>query len=180
MSVLGDLIRLPTSRLNEIRADPSTAYDEVTNFRLPARLELDWEWQPFGMLFDAAGFVVNPFRSGTLFPDEKTAFGADGDCRSLDPRQVVEVAARLEQTSFESLTPRLRTVLIEWKTIRVDQDFPSPTYGQPLPPQRIVPAVISDERIETYREHLAGQYADLTDFYRAAAQNTECTIFWAA
>jgi hypothetical protein len=180
MSVLGDVIRLPTSRLEGIRADPSRAYDEVTRFWQPERVELDWEWKPFGTLFEAAGFFVNPFRSGTLFPDEETAFGANGDSRSLDPNQVVEVAARLERTSFASLTPLLRTILVEWRTIRIDNEFQSPTYRQPLPPSRIVPAVIPDERFETYRVQLASRYEELTTFYRVASRNNECTIFWAA
>jgi hypothetical protein len=93
---------------------------------------------------------------------------------------VVEVAARFERTSFASLTPLLRPALVEWRTIRIDNDFQSPTYRQLLRPSRIVPAVIPDERIETYRVQLASRYEELTSFYRVAARNNECTIFWAA
>ncbi|MCU7726451.1 YfbM family protein [Actinoplanes sp. KI2] len=67
-----------------------------------------------------------------------------------------EVAVRLEQTSFASLTPFLPAVLVEWKAIRIDRDFPS------------------------YRTRLAGRYEELTSFYRVAARDNECTIFWAA
>jgi hypothetical protein len=101
MSVLGDIIRLSPALREEIRADPSTAYDRVTSFGGPERPELDWEWKLFAPLFAAGGLRVNPFRSGAWFPDEATAFGAAGDAgaRSLDPHQVAEAAALLEQTS---------------------------------------------------------------------------------
>jgi hypothetical protein len=152
----------------------------VSRFWPPERLELDWEWKPFRTLFDAAGFSVNPFRSGALFPDAETAFGAELDSQTLDPPQVVEVAALLEQTSFAVLAEFLRDALVEWHTVKIDYDFESPTYRQPLPPQQVVPTVIPDDRLETYRARLAGRYADLAGFYRAAARDNECTIFWAA
>lgn len=180
MSALGDLIRLPLARRERIRLNPSGAYDEVSTFWPPERLELDWEWKPFGILFDAAGFSVNPFRSGALFPDPETAFGADCDSRTLDPSQVAEVADLLTQMSFEVLCALLRDALVEWCTVRVDHDFGSPTYGQALSPHQVVPAAISDAETEKYRVRLAGPYADLATFYRAAARDNECTVFWAA
>ena len=75
MSLLGDLIRLSPELREQIRAESSTAYDRVTAFGGPRRLELDWEWKLFAPLFAAASFRINPFRSGALFPDEQTAFG---------------------------------------------------------------------------------------------------------
>jgi hypothetical protein len=180
MSLLGDVIRLSPELREEIRADPSNAYDRVTSFGGPERLELDWEWKVFAPLFAAAGFRVNPFRSGALFPDEETAFGAWGDARSLDPHQVVEAAVLLEQTPFAVLAPRLRDALVERDTVRVDYDYESPTYGQPLPLERIVMPAFSNERMESYRLQLADRYDDLTNFYSAAARHGECTIFWAA
>src|SRR4051812_39674180 len=137
MSLLGDVIRLSPALREEIRADPSTAYDRVTSFGAPERLELDWEWKLFAPLFVAAGFRVNPFRSGTLFPDEATAFGAGGNAsaRSLDPHQVAEAAALLEQTPFAVLAPRVSDALVERDTVRTDHDHGSPTYGKPLPPE---------------------------------------------
>ncbi|MBL7255258.1 hypothetical protein [Paractinoplanes lichenicola] len=180
MSLLGDLIRLSPGLREDIRGDPSTAYERVTKFGGAERLELDWEWKVFGPLFAAAGFGVNPFRSGALFPDAENAFGAWGDSRSLDPAQVVEAAALLERTPFAALAPRLRDALVERDTVRVDYDFESPTYGQPLPPERIVTPVFSDERVEMYRIQLADRYDDLTGFFATAARHGECTIFWAA
>lgn len=175
MSLLGDVIRLSPELWEDIRADPSTAYDRVTNFGGPERLELDWEWKVFSPLLAAAGFRVNPFLSGALFPDEQTAFGA-----SLDPRQVAEAAALLAQTPFTVLAPRLRDALVQRDTVLVDYDHESPTYGQPLPPERIVTPTFPNERVESYRIRLAPRYDDLTDFYSAAARHGECTIFWAA
>ncbi|MBM2617514.1 DUF1877 family protein [Actinoplanes sp. LDG1-06] len=182
MSLLGDLIRLSPELRDEIRSDPATAYDRVTTFDQPERLELDWEWKLFGPLFTIAGFRVNPFRSGVLFPDEQTAFGAHGDARCLDPAQVAEAATQLERTPFAALAPHLRDALVERDTLRVDYDYDyeSPTYGQPLPPERIVTPTFPDEQIESYRTRLADPYADLTTFYRTAAHHGECTIFWAA
>ncbi|GAB1645710.1 hypothetical protein [Krasilnikovia sp. MM14-A1259] len=180
MSLLGDVIRLSPELREEIRADAATAYDRVTSFDGVERLELDWEWKVFAPLFAAAGFRVNPFRSGALFPDEETAFGALGDARSLDPDQVVEASDLLEQTPFTVLVPRLRDALVERDTVRVDFDRESPTYGRPLPLQRIVTPTFSDEQVESYRIRLADRYDDLTNFYRAAARHGQCTIFWAA
>ena len=180
MSLLGDVIRLSPELREEIGADPSTAYERVTSFGGPERLELDWEWKLFAPLFAAAGFRVNPFRSGALFPDAETAFGAWGDARSLDPQQVAEVAALLERTPFSILAPALRDALVERDTVRVDYDYESPTYGQPLPLERIVTPAFSDEQVESYRIRLADRYEDLTSFYSAAVRLAECTIFWAA
>jgi hypothetical protein len=180
VSLLGDVIRLSPELREEIRADPSTAYDRVTTFGEPERLELDWEWKLFAPLFALGGFRINPFLSGALFPDEETAFGARGDSRSLDPDQVGEVAAVLERTAFAALVPHLRDALVEHGTVRVDYEYGSSTYGQPLPPERIVTPTFSDERVESYRIQLAVRYGDLNDFYSAAARNGECTIFWAA
>ena len=180
MSVLGDVIRLSPELREQIRADSSTAYDRVTTFGGPQRLELDWEWKLFAPLFAAANFRVNPFRSGALFPDEQTAFGAGGDARSLDPHEVAEAAALLEQTPFAVLATNLRGALVERDTVRVDYDYESPTYGQPLPPERIVTPTFSDRRVESYRIRLADRYHDLTAFYGEATRQGECTIFWAA
>ena len=180
MSLLGDVIRLSPELREDIRADPSTAYERVTMFGEQERLELDWEWKLFAPLFTAAGFRVNPFRSGELFPDAQTAFGAWGDARSLDPHQVAEAAELLEQTPFTALAPNLRDALVQRDTVLIDYDYESPTYRQPLPPERIVTPTFSNERIESYRIQLAGRYDDLTTFYSAAARHGECTIFWAA
>jgi hypothetical protein len=112
MSRLGDLIRVSPALRADLAADPVTVYDRVTDFAPPERLELDWEWRPFGELFEAAGFAVNPFRSGELFPDEETAFY---EARTLGPAQVAEVAGLLTRTAFEQIAPLLPA---EWERNR--------------------------------------------------------------
>ncbi|GAB2585362.1 hypothetical protein Aab01nite_52970 [Paractinoplanes abujensis] len=175
MSLLGDLVRLSPQLREDIRSHPATAYERMTTFGDPERLELDWEWKLFGPLFTAAGFSVNPFRSGVLFPEEPNGFA-----RALDPPQVAEASARLDRTPFTALAPHLLGALVERDTVRVDYDYDSPTYGRPLPPERIVTPSFTDEELDSYRTRLTASYTDLTHFYRAATHNGECTVFWAA
>ncbi|WP_246612478.1 DUF1877 family protein [Paractinoplanes bogorensis] len=161
--MLGDLIRLSPELRDEIRADPSTAYDRATSFDGPERLELDWEWKLFGPLFTAAGFRVNPFRSGSPGVPFSGAL-------SLEPNEVAEAAATLEKTPFAVHVPHLRGALVERDTVRVDHDYESP----------VVTPTFPDDEVESYRSRLAPRYDDLTAFYRTAADHGECTVFWAA
>ena len=181
MSELGDFVRLSPALLEEIRAVPQTSYFRLTEeFGPPERLELDWEWRPFAGLMDAAGFPINPVTSGSIFPDERMSFGAQSDSRSLSPAQVARAADLLERTPFDVLAVHLRAVLEDQATETVDYDPTSPTYRQPLPPGRLVRPQLPEELVEDRRVQLAARYPDLVAFFRTAAANGECTVFWAA
>jgi hypothetical protein len=163
MSQLGDLVRLSPALRAEITSDLRTAYDRMTGeFEAPQRLELDWEWGPFTGLMELAGWPVNPFTGGSPFP------GADDqwdDAYTVDAAQVADVAARLRDTPFAALAPHLRTVF-------------SGTGGREYVRSR--PLHPTDDWLREKHGQLAGRYAELVEFYRVAAANSECTVFWAA
>lgn len=181
MSVLGDFVRLSPALLAEIGADPLTApFRLLDGYGSPGRLALDWEWRPFAGLFDAVGFPLNPVSSGALFPDAEHAFGAEGDSHVLMVHEVVRAADLLVRTPFDMLAPHLHHVLEEQAIQTVDYDLESPTFEQKLPPERWIRPEISDEEVEMRRGQLAARYPELVAFFRAAAGNGECTVFWAA
>ena len=178
MSQLGDLVRLPARLRAEIVADRRTAYDRMTGeFDVPKRLALDWEWRPFRDLMELAGWRVNPFTGGSPFPGDDEHWD---DAYTLDPAQVADVAARLRDTPFGTFAPHLRTVFGEGAMLTLDGDPTSPTYLRELPPERWEPRRLSDDWIRDRHEQLAARYAELVEFYRAAAAGGECTVFWAA
>jgi hypothetical protein len=181
VSVLGDFVRLSPVLLEEIRAVPETSYLRLTDgFGPPERLELDWEWRPYGGLFDAAGFPVNPVRSGTIFPNEHMSFGTYGDSHSLSETEVAQAADLLARTPFEALAVHLRTVLEDQATVTIDYDYTSPGYHKPLPPEKVVRPHLPDELIRDRHYQLAERYGELVAFFRTAADRGECAVFWAA
>ena len=170
MSVLGDFVRLSPALLEEIRAVPETAYLRMTGeFGAPERLELDWEWRPYAGLFDAAGFPLNPVSSGSPYPDERSAFGAEGDAHSLSVLEVVQAADLLSRTPFEVLEVHLRAVLEDQATVTIDYDYTSPGYHQPLAPEKVVRPHLPDDLVHDRRVQLAERYGYLVAFFRAAA-----------
>jgi hypothetical protein len=150
MSQLGDLIRLSPRTRAEMVADRATTYDRMTGFAAPERLELDWEWRLFRDLMGLAGWRVNPFSGGAPFPSAESHWD-DYCAQTLDPAQVAGVAARLRDEPFATLAPHLPAALA-----------PDTTW------------------LAERHELLAGRYPELVEFYRAAAENGECTVFWAA
>jgi hypothetical protein len=179
VSELGDLVRLPPALSAEIASVPDAAYERMTNgFGAPERLELDWQWKPFGALMETAGFPVNPFRSGELFPNEETAFGADGDSRVLSVGQVATVARVLQRTPFDVLGAHLREYLEDEATAKTVMDYRSPDYRKPLPPEQWIRSEVEEDVVRDRYGQLDESYRDLTDFYRVAAANGEQTVFW--
>ncbi|MFI6823196.1 hypothetical protein ACIBJE_19885 [Micromonospora sp. NPDC050187] len=67
--------------------------------------------EQLAFLMDAAHFPINPITTGSLFPDEQTAWSRDGDSHSLIPEQVAQVAAHLKSTPFDVLAPHVRAAL---------------------------------------------------------------------
>ncbi|XVV15301.1 DUF1877 family protein [Actinoplanes sp. CA-131856] len=174
MSVLGEFRRVSPAVLEEIRADPERAWDQVD--RLPDDLDLDRAWERLATLMDKAGFPLNPISGGTLFPDEAHAFGRDGDSRALTPAQVAEVAARLSRTPFTDLEPHLRPMLDAEGWFQL----PEPPLLEPFTPTEVDFHPVDDETAQAIRNTLAEAYDELAEFFTAAAQNNQSTVFWAA
>jgi hypothetical protein len=45
-------------------------------------------WDGLAALVDTAHFPINPIAAGSLYPDERTSWGADADSRSLTVEKV--------------------------------------------------------------------------------------------
>ncbi|MGC5332466.1 DUF1877 family protein [Micromonospora sp. DT62] len=166
MSVLGDFARLSPEQLEEFRTMPSVdAYSQLADFDEPGcRLDLDRTWSRLAFLIDAAHLPINPITVGSFFPDERTAWGQDGDSRSLTPEQVAQAAVHLMSTPFDVLAPHVRAAL-------------TAEYRGPL--NRKQSRYVSDI-LPWITEHLAAHYRALVEFFDAAARNNQCTVFWAA
>ncbi|WP_406045728.1 hypothetical protein OG799_15370 [Micromonospora sp. NBC_00898] len=129
---------------------------------------------------DAAHFPINPVTAGSLYPDERTSWGARADSRSLTVEEVARAAAHLSQTPFDVLRPQLRQVLEEEEGILVNLDPASPHYLEPLSPEEAAQVRMSDVTVRNIELILADRYEALVVFFDAAAGAGQCTVFWAA
>jgi hypothetical protein len=156
MSIEGEFRRMPASVLDDIRARPEEAYHRV--IRSGVRLELERSWERMAGLLDRARFPVNPVTAGEVFPDEDHAFGREFDSRMLTADQVAAVAEHLAATPFEAVAEHVRPLLDteRWEHGSVDP-----------------------ETEQAIRDRLAGFYRQMTAFFGAAAEQRECTVFWA-
>ncbi|GAA0466358.1 hypothetical protein Ade02nite_46750 [Paractinoplanes deccanensis] len=169
MSVLGEFRRVAPEELERIRAVPELARDRAD--RLPAWLDLDRAWERLAALMDRAGFPVNPISGGEPFPDERHAFG-----RSLTPAQVATAATHLARTPFGELEPHLRPLLDGEGWFQL----PEQPLLEPFVPTEADFHPVDDETARAIRDTLAEAYAELAQFFTAAARDGQCTVFWAA
>ena len=172
MSWLGEFRRLPVVLLEEIRAAPQEAYDRVAV--LDDMLDLDRAWQRLAALMDRADFPLNPISAGALFPDERHAFGRDGDSRALTPEQVAMAAAHFSRTPFDVLAVHLRPLLDSEQWVPI----PDPLLAPPAPAE-VGTYRVDDETERAIRRTLAASYRELVAFFAAAAKHRQCTVFWA-
>ncbi|MFF5081586.1 DUF1877 family protein [Actinoplanes sp. NPDC000266] len=158
MSVLGEFRRMPPAHLEEIKAGPENAWDRVSV--LSDMLDLDREWRRLAELMDRAGFPLNPVTGGAPFPDERCDFGL-----SLTAEQVKAAAEHLAVTPFGALEVHLRPLL--------EAEAPGPALEPVVSP-------VDEGRARAIRDRLALAYLLLVGFYRTAAAEGQCTVFWAA
>ncbi|WP_406062946.1 DUF1877 family protein [Micromonospora sp. NBC_00860] len=180
MSVLGDFVRLDPETLTQLRSTPVEAYERLTLFPEAARLDLGQAWRRLAALMDAAHFPINPITAGSLYPDERHAWGAQADSRCLGVEEVSRSSLHLSRTPFDVLTPHLRQILEEEQGILVDLDPASPQYLEPLSAEMAADGPMSNEEIHNIQLVLADRYEALVAFFGAAAKGGQCTVFWAA
>ncbi|MEU7921082.1 DUF1877 family protein [Micromonospora zamorensis] len=180
MSKLGEFARLDPETLAWLRGTPVEAYRQLTTFPDASRLDLGSAWARLTALMDAAHFSINPIAAGSPYPDEGTAWGAEGDSRCLTVEEVAQAARHLSRTPFEVLKPYLRQVLEAGKGAWVDLDPDSPRYLKPLSPEEAEQVRMSDETLRSIQLVLADRYEALVAFFDVAAKSGQCTVFWAA
>ncbi|MFI0796690.1 DUF1877 family protein [Micromonospora rubida] len=180
--MLGDFVRLDPELLAQIRSTPTQAYDRLTRFPESSRLDLGTAWQRLVALMDTARFPINPVAAGSIFPDERTSWGAEADSRVLAAEEVAQASAHLNQTPFEVLVPHLQQILKDEDKILVNLDPTpgSPHYLKPLSPEEAAQWRISDEALRNIELVLADRYEALVAFFDTAANHGQCTVFWAA
>ncbi|MGC4759618.1 hypothetical protein [Micromonospora trifolii] len=135
--MLGDFARLDPETLARLRDTPIEAYRQLTTLPDASRLNLDSAYARLTDLMNAAHFPINPIAAGSPYPDERTAWGAEGDSRCLAVDEVTQAARHLSRTPFNVLKPHLRQVLEAEKGVLVDLDPGSPRYLEPLWPAEV-------------------------------------------
>ncbi|MCX5069982.1 YfbM family protein [Micromonospora lupini] len=180
MSILGDFARLDPETLAWLRRHPIKAYHQLTALPDASRLDLGPMWARLSALMDAGRFPINPIAAGSPYPDEHTAWGAEGDSRCLMAEEVAQSALYLSQTPFDILKPHLRQVLEAKAATLVNLDPDSPRYLEPLSPEEAEQVHMSDERVRDIQLVLANRYEALVAFFDVAAESGQCTVFWAA
>ncbi|MEV4825293.1 DUF1877 family protein [Micromonospora sp. NPDC049274] len=178
--MLGDFVRLDPETLARLRETPLEAYHQLTTCPNASRLDLDSMWERLSALMDAAHFPINPIAAGSPYPDESTAWGAEGDSRCLTAEEVAQAALHLRQSPFDILKPHLRQVLEAKAGALVNLDPDSPRYLQPLSPEEAEQVRMSDERFRDIQLVLVDDYEALVAFFDVAARGGQCTVFWAA
>jgi hypothetical protein len=175
VSWLGEFRRVSAVLLEEIRATPEEAYDRVAI--LDDMLDLDRAWQRLAALMDRAEFPLNPITAGTPYPDERHAFGRDADSRALTTEQVAAAAEHLSLTAFAVLGAHLRPLL------DAEAWIPIPDPNAPMlgvsPPAEVDTYQVSAETERAIRSTLAASYAEMVTFFAVAAEEGQCTVFWA-
>jgi hypothetical protein len=180
VGILGDFARLDPETMVPLRRTPIKAYHQLIAFPDASRLDLGTMWARLSALMDAAHFPINPIAAGSPYPDERTAWGAEGDSRCLTAEEVAQAALHLSQTPFDILKPHLRQVLEAKAGSLVNLDPDSPRYLEPLSPEEAEQVRVSDERFRDIQLVLADRYEALVAFFETAAESGHCTVFWAA
>jgi len=158
VSVLGCMVRLSPSDRSDVALDRKNACQRLLDLDPHVTLDLVRYWDGLRFLFEAAHAPVNPIGDGELFPDERGAWGADGDSRTLDAGQVLVAATYLRGTPFESLAVWLPLATQDSNLYPINRDWTS----------------------RSMVDWLSHHYAGLVAFFQAAAAEGQCTVFWAA
>ncbi|WP_308159750.1 DUF1877 family protein [Micromonospora sp. C81] len=178
--MLGDLARLSIDELEEIRRlRVADAYDRLADFDPVRRLDLDRDWRRLAALMDAAGFPINPITGGSLFPDERRAWGDEIRSRHLNVDEVAQGAEHLNRVSFDLLAPHMRSVLEAEGGQHVDLDPSSPDHLKAIALSEQGRIAIPDEVVHDATQVVGERYHRLVAFFDAAARHNQCTVFWA-